>query len=179
MVFGFFDEWQHDETGEKVGEEKSEKGWPRISKNDGNGSGEEPVAVTDPFAFGDQVKCQIEATKYGDGGKRTPDEFQREGVGLEKDGGAQAKYNDGDDDSNDEVLHGEFAVKTVINSEKSDGYNEDECDNEGYPAKDAGGNRVKSSTNSQERQASAEFGEEFSEADFGFAFAALPFQDEP
>lgn len=65
---GALDNGEHNERGEKVGEEKSDESEPGLEKNDGDRGGEEPVAVANPAAFGDEVEDEVGAAKdeYGE-----------------------------------------------------------------------------------------------------------------
>ena len=46
----------HDKAGKEVGEKESDKGEPWVKKGDSDGGTEEPIAVADPFALGNEVK---------------------------------------------------------------------------------------------------------------------------
>lgn len=94
---------------------------------------------------------------------------------MKVEGGLQDENDDSNDDGEGEVERGKFAVKAVVNGKKADNYCEDEGGDEDGPAENVCGGGVEGGTKRHEGYCGAEFGEKFGGADFGFAFATLPF----
>ena len=54
--FGILKGFEGEKAGEEVGKKEGDEGKPGAGEGQSYGKGEEPVAVADPFAFGNKVE---------------------------------------------------------------------------------------------------------------------------
>lgn len=137
--FGILERFERKKAGKEVGKKESEESEPSLPESDGEGKGEKPVAVSDPFAFGNEVESEISAGENKNGEDWLPNKLGGKTGSDDSGGGFEGEKKKGEGEGEEEKGSGEFAIETVVDGAENEGESEEESGEKDGPIERGGG----------------------------------------